>query len=77
MTTQTTIRMPIYGLGCGGGGASSIERELARTPGVVRVYVNPASEAAYIDFEPALTNAVRLAALVEQLGYRAGQPVED
>lgn len=76
MTSQPTIRIPIYGLGCGGGGAATIERELGREPGVLEVYVNPATEAAYIDYAPALTNPARLAHIIEQAGYRAGPAVE-
>jgi len=76
MDPRATIRIPIYGLGCGGGGGDTIERALARSPGVVRVYVNPATESAYVDFEPALTNGPRLIGLIEQAGYRAGQAVE-
>lgn len=75
--TTLSVRIPIYGLGCGGGGADTIQHALARSPGVVRVYVNPATEAAYVDFQPALTNAIRLAGLIEQAGYRAGRASED
>lgn len=77
MDTRPSIRIPIYGLGCGGGGVATIERELARAPGVVHVYVNPATEVAYVDFEPALTSPARLAGVIEQAGYRAGRPVDD
>lgn len=71
------VRIPIYGLICGGGGADGVERALAYSPGVVDVYVNPATEAAYIAYEPALTNVARLIVLIERSGYRAGRPVED
>ena len=30
MNTQRAVRIPIFGLGCGGGGSTTIERELAR-----------------------------------------------
>ena len=76
MTTRRALRIPVYGLGCGGGGASTIERELARQPGVVRVYVNPATETAYVDYDPATTDPLRLARIIEQAGYRAGRAVE-
>ena len=51
-----------------------IERALARTPGVVYVYANPATEMAYIEFDPALVDADRLVKVVEQVGFRAGEP---
>ena len=76
MNTQGALRIPVYGLGCGGGGATSIERELARQPGVLRIYVNPATEMAYVDYDPATTDPLRLAQAIERTGYRAGRAVE-
>ena len=70
------LRIPIYGLGCGGAGASTIERDLAATDGVLRAYVNPATEIAYVDYDPAETDPMSLARAVEKAGYRAGNPVE-
>lgn len=70
------LRIPIYGLGCGGAGAAEVERELAATDGVFRVYVNPATETAYVDFDPAETDALSLSTAIERAGYRAGRPVE-
>jgi len=70
---QTThVTMPIDGLGCWGGGALIVERAVARAPGVVRVYVNPATEMAYIEYDAATTDPRRLAAAVERAGFRAG-----
>lgn len=76
MNTPRELWIPIYGLGCGGGGAETIERELARTPGVLRVYVNPATETVYVGYDPARTDAWRLARVIEQAGYRSGRAVE-
>ncbi len=70
------LRIPVYGLGCGGAGAITIERELAATDGVLRVYVNPATETAYVDYDPAETDAWSLARAIERAGYRPGRPVE-
>lgn len=75
MSDLPEIRIPIYDLGCGGGTAT-IERQLASAPGVLRVYVNPATEMAYIDYDPARTDPWRLARVIEQAGYRAGRPAE-
>jgi copper chaperone CopZ len=69
------LQIPIYDLGCGGAGARTVERELAATDGVVRVYVNPATETAYIDYDRAETDPAALAKAVERAGYRPGRPV--
>lgn len=45
---------PVTGLACGGGGALAVERLLLRLPGVTSVYVNPANERAYVDFDPSV-----------------------
>lgn len=76
MDVKRGLRIPIHGLGCGGAGVTTIERELAATDGVVRVYVNPATETAYVDYDPAETDPWSLARAVEKAGYRAGRPVE-
>jgi copper chaperone CopZ len=70
--TATSLRIPIYGLGCGGGGARAVERALVRSPGVIHIYVNPATETAQVEVDPALTDAGRLTLVIEQTGYRAG-----
>ena len=76
MDIRRGLRIPVYDLGCGGAGASTIERKLAATDGVVSVYVNPAAETAYVDYDPAETDAWTLVRVIEQVGYRAGRPVE-
>ena len=65
----------IYELGCGGGGALTVERALAKVPGVVQVYVNAATETAYVEYDPALAGVDRLIAAVEGVGFRAGEPI--
>ncbi len=71
MTTQR-ITMPIYDLGCGGGGALMIERAVSRTPGVLSAYVNPALEMAYITFDPVRCTADQVGAVVAACGFRTG-----
>lgn len=61
------ITLPIEDLRCGG--ALIVERALVRTPGVVRVYVNPATEMAYIEFEPTATDIGHLTAAIESAGF--------
>lgn len=71
-----TVRatLPIYGLICGGGGALTVERSLARTSGVVRAYVNPFTEMAYVEYDPEFVDPGRLAEVVKRVGLRAGEP---
>ena len=69
-TERTTL--PIYDLGCGGGGALSIERALEKLPGVIRVYVNPLTEMAYLEFDPAQATGDDFCRAIERAGFRAG-----
>lgn len=74
MTKTQRFTLPIYDLSCGGGGSLLIERALAHTPGVVYAYVNPATEMAYVEYDPALSDPGRLVKVVERAGFRAGVP---
>ena len=68
------ITLAIYGLTCGGGGALTVERSLARTAGVLRVYVNPLTEIAYVEYDPAITDPTHLVEAVRRVGFRADEP---
>jgi Cu+-exporting ATPase len=68
------VTMPIEGLGCWGSGALIVERAVAKAPGVLRAYVNPATEMAYIEYDTAATDPQRLAAAVARAGFQAGLP---
>ena len=61
--------LPLTGLGCGGGGARTVEQELARVPGVARVYVNPLTEMAYVEYDAARCSAAELAVTLRRAGY--------
>jgi Cu+-exporting ATPase len=69
------VTLEIFGFGCGGGGALTVERELAHLNGVARVYVNPATETAYIEYDPTQANPDEFVAAVKRVGFRAGVPV--
>jgi len=73
MKTQR-MTLPIYDLSCGGGGVLIVEHALARTLGVVYVYANPATEMAYVEYDPAQVDADRLMKVVERAGFRTGVP---
>ena len=69
--TRERSTLPIYNLGCGGGGALAIERALTKVPGVVQAYVNPLTEMAYVVYDPAQTSTDQLTRVIDQLGYGA------
>ncbi len=68
------VTLPIIGLTCGGGGALTLERVLQRMAEVVRAYVNPATEMAYIEYDPARIDLPALKRLIESAGYRTVLP---
>lgn len=76
MTATRTLTLPVLGLACGGGGARTVEKIVARVPGVTTVYVNPATEAALIEYEPDQCGHEQLRAAVESAGYRVPGPSE-
>jgi copper chaperone CopZ len=76
MDIKRGLQIPVYCLGRGVVGANTVERELAATDGVVRVFVNPATATAYVDYDPAETNALVLARAIERAGYQPGRPLE-
>lgn len=63
--------LPVYNLGCGGGGALGLERTLRRIPGVRHVYVNPATEMAYVAYDAAQVDVPALTTAVKRAGYGA------
>jgi cation transport ATPase len=71
--TSTVQRstLPLYNLGCGGAGALGLERTLRRIPGVRHVYVNPATEMAYVAYDAAQVDVPALTSAVKRAGYGA------
>ena len=67
------ITVPILGLSCGGGGSLQVERALIKVPGVGRVHVNPFTEMAYIEYNPAICSPGRIVAAINRAGFGAGE----
>ena len=74
MDTRRQLRLPVYGLGGGGAGATTIERVLAATDG--RAAVDRGTETVHVDDDPAETDERTLARAIERAGDRAGRPTE-
>ena len=68
------VTLAIFGLTCGGGGALSVERALQRLPGVIQGYVNPATEMAYVEYDPDQTDLPALEKAIEWAGCRTILP---
>ncbi len=65
--------LPIEGMSCASC-ASAIEKRLARQPGVKSAGVNFASKVATVMYDPTVVGPERLAAAVDEIGYRAIVP---
>lgn len=64
--------LPIDDLGCGGGGTLTIERALAKLPGVIRASVNPLTEMAYVEYDPTRVSRDEFRRAIERAGFRVG-----
>ena len=73
-TDSVRITIALLNLGCGGGGSLAIERALSKVPGVREAYVNPATEVAYIEFDPSRCDQDVLVGTIQRLGYRTTDP---
>ncbi len=76
ISRRTRATLPISGLICGGGGALTLERAIQALPGVIRVYVNPATEMAYVEYWPAEVRLDELVDVIEKMGYETVRPEE-
>jgi cation transport ATPase len=68
----TRVTFPLYGFTFSGCEARLAERLLGRVPGVVRAYVNPWTEMAYVEYDATAASPAALAAAVAAAGLRAG-----
>ncbi|MBX3390723.1 MAG: heavy-metal-associated domain-containing protein [Phycisphaeraceae bacterium] len=68
--------LSIEGMSCASC-ANTIERRLAKQPGVLSASVNFATKVATVKYEPATTAPEKLAKAVNDLGYRAIPPTSD
>ena len=69
------ITLPIEDFGCAGSGAIVVERALARVPGVLRVYVNAATEMAYVRYDADRCTILALRDAVASAGFHTGAPL--
>jgi len=53
-----------------------IERLLGNLPGVNDVYVNPATETAYVEYEPSEVSEEALAEAIHSAGYKTPGPAK-
>lgn len=67
--TLRHVALPLYNLGCAGGGATTIERILRPVPGVMRSYVNPVTEMAYVEYDRERCDERQLTLELERAGY--------
>lgn len=69
------IALSIEDLGCAGSGAIIVERALAKVSGVIRVYVNAATEMAYVQYDPDRCDPAVLRAAITHAGFHAGASI--
>ncbi|HEU5348515.1 MAG TPA: heavy metal-associated domain-containing protein [Ktedonobacterales bacterium] len=73
--TIRSITVPIEDFGCAGSGALIVERALIKVPGVLRVYVNAATEMAYVQYDADRCTVDALEAAVVHAGFLPGTPI--
>jgi Cu+-exporting ATPase len=72
-TTSARTDLPIEGMTCASC-ANTIERRLAKQPGVTSANVNFATKVATVKYDPAATGPEQLARAVDDIGYKAIVP---
>ena len=71
------LRIPVRDLGCGDTRRRGLERLLTGLDGVLSTYINPATETAYLEVDPAHVDVNAVARAVADGGYLPGRPVLD
>jgi copper chaperone CopZ len=69
------VTLPIEDFGCSGSGAIVVERALTKVPGVLRVYVNAATEMAYVEYDTDRCGPEALRTAIARVGFHAGVPI--
>lgn len=69
------VMLPVTGFGCLGSGALIVERALLHVPGVIRAYVNAATEMAYVQFDTDRCTVTDLQEAVARAGFHAGAAI--
>lgn len=73
--TIRSITVPIDDFGCAGSGVLIVERALTKVPGVLRVYVNAATEMAYVRYDADRCTVGALEEAVVRAGFHPGTPI--
>lgn len=68
---RTTTTMLLDDLGCAGGSAHTLESVLTLVSGVIRAYVNPVTETAYVEFDADRCSETDIVRAAESLGVHA------
>lgn len=71
--TMKAIVMPVEGMSCVSC-VARVKKKLSAMPGVAAVNVDLAGRNARISFDPKRVSAKQIAAAVDKLGYKAGEP---
>ncbi len=71
---RVKVVMPVFDLSCGGGGSRLVEHVVRKLPGVADVYVNPATEMAYVDYDPSRLTSEQIAEAIGSAGYKTSLP---
>lgn len=72
--TRIKVVLPVFDLSCGGGGSRLVEHVIRKLPGVVDVYVNPATEMAYVEYDPSGLTPERIGEAITEAGYKTSLP---
>lgn len=67
---QTTVQLHVGGMTCQGC-VRSVEKKLAKVPGVASAHVDLEAKTASVEYDSARTDADQMIAAVEQIGYQA------